>query len=136
MSNKKADSSFAWISYETEADQPYITVDSQQRLYLSSGVCKLLGADCPMRLYVGYDHANMRLIVARPDIVRATDVKPFSFDKRRYGNAKPFIRTLGLNKSELPLRFTYAGKDFSDANLPEGSFAFGLAGFKGADDLK
>jgi len=132
--SKKEPSSFAWISYETEADQPYITVDSQQRLYLSSGVCKLIGADCPMRLYVGYDHANMRLVVAKPDVVKATDTKPFRFDKRRYGNAKPFIKTLGLNKSELPLRFVYAGKDFSDPNLPEGSFAFTLEGFTGADD--
>lgn len=131
MSNKKADSSFAWISYETEADQPYITVDSQQRLYLSSGVCKLLGADCPMRLYVGYDHANMRLIVARPDIVRAIDTKAFSFDKRRYGNAKPFIRTLAIDKSDLPLRYVFTGKDYSE--YPDGAYAFQLRGFKSAD---
>jgi hypothetical protein len=132
--SKKKNEGFAWISYETESDQPYITVDSQQRLYLSSGVCKLIGAECPLRLYVGYDHANMRLVVAKPDVVKATDTRPFKFDKRRYGNAKPFIKTLGLDVSKLPMRFTYTGKDFSDAGLPAGSFAFQLEGFTGADD--
>ena len=132
--NNAESQGFAWISYETDVDQPYITVDSQQRLYLSSGACTLIGAECPTRLLIGYDHANMRLVVARPDIVRAVDTRPFKFDKRRYGNAKPFIKTLGLNKNDLPLRFTYTGKDFSDASLPDGSFAFKLSGFKGADD--
>lgn len=125
---------FAWISYETNADQAYITVDAMQRLYLSSAAAKLLNLETPGRLYVGYDHANMRLVAAKPELVKATDVKPFKFDKRRYCRAQPFIKALGIDKSKLPMRFTYVGKDFSDSKLPDGSFSFQLDGFDAADE--
>ena len=126
---------FEWISYTTEFDRSYITVDAQQRLYISAAAAKTIGLTFPAHLFVGYDHANMRLVVAKPDVVKAVNTKPFKFDARRYCSAKPFIRALGLKTSELPLRFTYAGKDFSDASVPDGSYTFQLDKFEGADDI-
>lgn len=123
---------FEWISYNTSLDSAYITVDNQQRLYLSSAARKLLKVESPFRLFVGHDHANKRLIAAKPEIVKTTNTKPFQFDKRSYCSAKPFIRALGIDKTRLPLRFEFAGMDYTE--YPAGSFAFQLKEFKGADD--
>ncbi len=132
MTNETQPQSFTWISYTTENDNPYITVDSQKRLYLSSAAIKLIGLNAfPAQLIIGYDHANKRLVAAKPDVVRAVNVRPFSFDRRRYCSAKPFIRALALRDADLPLRFEYAGKDY--ANYAEGSFAFTLAEFDAPD---
>ncbi|MEY8188634.1 hypothetical protein AB4X15_03025 [Peribacillus simplex] len=130
--SKKEPSSFAWVSYTTELDNVYITVDAHKRLYLSSAVPKKLGLKTPISLYIGYDHANKRLVVAKPEVVKAVDVKPHRFDKRRYCSAKAFIRSLAIEDSELPLRFAYAGKDFSE--YPAGAFVFQLTDFVAPDD--
>lgn len=78
--------------------------------------------DGKFRLIAGYDFANNRIVLAKPEVVRVTNIKPFSFDKRGYSNAKYFVERANL--SGLPVRFVYTGKDYSE--YPDGSFAFSL----------
>ncbi|MBA9027541.1 hypothetical protein [Peribacillus huizhouensis] len=123
---------FAWISYSTTLDDAYITVDSQKRLYLSSAAWKKLGlAPEGAALIIGHDHANKRLVVAKPEVVRAVNVRPFRFDPRRYCSAKPFIRALAIADETLPLRYEFLGKDFGA--YAEGAYTFGLVGFDAPD---
>lgn len=117
-----------WISSKP-ASSEYITIDNQQRLYLSRGAEALIGVACPASLYVGYDKVNRRIIVAKPGIVRPTDVLPFNFDKRRYAHAKQFVRTIGNDPADLPMRYEYVGKD----HAIKGAHAFQLTGYDAPD---
>lgn len=120
---------FRWISNDGASGNAYITVDKQLRLYLSSGTRELLNLGPagkkdgrPAKLIVGYDSVNKRIVVAKPEVVRVTDTKPFSFDKRSYGSARAFVRDAGIKENELPVRFNYVGKEYGA--YPAGSYAF------------
>ena len=72
----------------------FIAVDSQSRLYLSQALQRELGCiGLPIELYLAYDKINKRIAIAKPDIVRLTNVRPFRFDgDRHYANAGNFLR--------------------------------------------
>jgi hypothetical protein len=132
MSENKT-SSIEWIS-SAPARSEYITVDRQQRIYLSSAACALLRVDPAggFALIFGYDAVNKRIIAAKPDVVRVPDVRPFGFTKQRYAHAKSFVRQANIDRADLPIRFEFVGKDYGDA--PAGSFVFELAGFDAPDN--
>lgn len=111
--------------------QPTITIDNQRRIYISTEARKLIGLTSPFRLIVAFDKANQRVVVAKPEIVRAPNAVPFQFDKRHYAHAKRMVRELGFTDAELPLRFEYIGRDYSE--YPEGSFSFQRVGFNAPD---
>jgi hypothetical protein len=123
--------SFAWITNRTT--QPYVTIDSQQRLYISSPAKELMGlphGKVKFRLIAGYDFANHRIVLAKPEIVRVPNIEPFSFDKRSYSKVKNFVSRARIGDM-LPVRFVYVGKDYSE--YPSGSFAFQLEGYQAED---
>ena len=111
---------FVWITSEP-VTSAFITVDRQRRLYFNTKAREILESDYVM---LGYDHANKRIIVGKPDIVRPTNVKPHRLDNRGYTSARPFLRALGLTIEDLPLRYNYAGRDYT----VKGAYAFELVG--------
>lgn len=119
---KSADSSaFTWISNEP-ARSAYVTVDKQLRLYLNAGARDVLGVSVPCRLIAGYDYVNKRIVLAKPEVVRAANVKAYSFDQRAYAHARNFVRKIEVSNPALPIRFNYIGRDYSE--YPDGSYAF------------
>ena len=124
------ESRFHWITSEHPELTAFIAVDKQLRLYFNRTSQKLVGG-VGAQVQVGYDFANRRLVVAPADIVRPANVRPHRLDKRGYTSARPFIRALGLTIGELPIKYTYLGKDYTD--YPAGAFVFGLNGEAGED---
>lgn len=120
--------SFEWISNDGDS-AAFIAIDNQRRFYLSAGTRTLL--DNPTALILGYDKVNKRIIAAKPDVVRAVNVRPYPFDKRWYASARNFVKQAGIDESSLPLRFYYVGKDYGDA--PAGSYAFELGDYDAPD---
>lgn len=112
-------SQITWISSSVTTD-PFITVDNQRRIYFSSQAIGLL--DGTNEVMIAYDHANKRLIIGDPRIVRPANVKPHRIDSRNYASARPLINSLGLSQNDLPLRYTYVGKDYT----VDGAHAFEL----------
>ena len=127
----KTNDKFTWITNRSTI--AYVTIDNQQRLYISKPTKELMNLpdDGKFRLIAGYDFVNNRIVLAKPEVVRVADVKPFNFDKRGYSNAKHFIERAVINEGDLPVRFLYKGKDYSD--YPDGAFAFELEGFVAPD---
>lgn len=123
-------SDFKWISNIDEL--PYVTIDAHQRLYISKPARELINVQGGMhfRLIAGYDFANHRIVIAKPDVVRVPDVIPFNFDKRSYSKVKSFVENARLG-GHLPLRFVYAGKDYAD--YPKGTYAFERVGYEAPD---
>ena len=120
---------FEWIP--NRATHPYVTIDSHFRLYVSKPARELLSLPSgSYRLIAGYDFANNRIVLAKPEIVRVPNVEPYNFDKRSYSRVKYFAERAGL-QNDLPLRFVYKGKDYAD--IPKGAFAFELEGSKPED---
>ena len=109
-----------------------ITIDKLRRLYISAEARHLLCVETPFKLFVGYDKVNKRLVVSRPDLVKLTDVKPFSFDKRGYSHAKSFVSELMLKESEFPVKYEFVGSDLS--TYPHGVFSFQKEDFAAPDD--
>jgi hypothetical protein len=129
MATKTNEQAFEWIT--NRSTTAYVTIDNQQRLYISKPTKELMNLpDGKFRLIAGYDFANNRVVLAKPEIVRATNVKPFKFDKRGYSNAKHFVERANLI-GKIPVRFIYTGKDYSE--YPEGSYAFQLEGYNAPD---
>lgn len=126
-------SKFMWINAEESSDN-FVTIDSQRRFYVSTGACNLIGVDKTglFSLFIGYDPVNERIIVAKPEIVKAVDTKPFTFDSRRYSNARPIIIKAAIPVEELPLKYEYRGRDFSE--YPDGAHVFQLMGSDAPDD--
>lgn len=122
-------SSFEWIT--NRSTHSYITIDVMQRLYISKSARKLMNLPHgQFRLIAGYDFANDRIVLAKPEIVRVPNVEPFNFDKRSYSRVKHFVAKARL-ADMLPLRFVYKGLDYAD--YPEGAYAFELEGAVPAD---
>ena len=69
---------FEWISND---EAPFLTVDNQRRIYFNAGARTLLGVKPYQRWLVGYDPANRRLILAKPEIVNAVNVVPFKIGR-------------------------------------------------------
>lgn len=119
-----------WIS--AQSNSLYITLDSQDRMYISSGVRKLIGlpSGVPFWLMVGYDSDNHRLVIAKPDAVK-TDAAPFKFDSRAYSRGAAKIVTDAINVNNTPpLRFPMLGDGEAAkqayAAYPSGTYAFEL----------
>lgn len=120
---------FEWIT--NRSTTPYVTIDKQKRLYISKPAQELMSLpDGKFQLIAGYDFANHRIVLAKPEIVRVPNVKPFKFDKRAYSNAKHFVERARLGDL-LPVRFVYVGKDYSE--YPDGSYAFIREGYEPVD---
>lgn len=119
---------FEWISNDGDSTA-FIAIDNQRRFYLSAGTRALL--DNPTALILGYDKVNKRIIAAKPNVVRAVNVKPYSFDKRWYSSARNFVAQAGIDTADLPLRFVFAGKDYADT--PDGAYTFQLADYDAPD---
>jgi hypothetical protein len=128
--------SFEWISARS-SNTAYVTVDKQQRLYLSADAAKLIDIrSWPEKLFVGYDKANKRMVIGKATIVKVPDVEPFKFDARRYAYAKPFVKDLALSASDLPLRYEYVGDDLTGIDIPKGTRLFQLADTIAEDDAR
>ena len=114
---------FEWLTNTSTV--AYVTIDAHRRLYVSRPTKDLMGLpDSSFRLIAGYDFVNDRIVLAKPEVVRVPDVKPYKFDKRGYSNAKHFIERAGL--TTLPVRFVYKGLAYAD--YPEGSYCFEKVG--------
>ena len=111
-------SEITWINSDV-TKTPFISVDTQLRLYFNAQARELIRSNSVM---LGYDHANKRIIVGSSEIIRPANVKPHRLDKRGYTSARPFIKALGIPESALPLRYEYVGKDYAVS----GSHAFEL----------
>lgn len=122
--------SIKWASPDSPAVS--ITIDKLKRLYISSEARQLLGVETPFKLYVGHDPVNKRLVVSRPDLVKLTDVKPFSFDKRGYSHAKSFVSELLIAEKDFPVKYEFVGRDLGE--YPHGVFCFQREDFEAPDD--
>lgn len=120
--------SFKWITSENPESYMFIAVDERLRIYFNKATRKELGA---RRVVIGYDHANKRIIIAKPDVVRAINVKPHNIDKRGYASARSFVRSTGITKKDLPQRYEYLGQEYS--MYPAGAYVFGLRYDTGED---
>ncbi|MGQ9336340.1 hypothetical protein [Bacillus paralicheniformis] len=119
-----------WISSRNE--ESYITLDSQQRIYISARAREIIGLpkNAPFLLTIGYDLDENRIIVAKPENVK-TDSAPFKFDKRSYNkSARKVLGAAGFSKKDLPLRFFMIGDGDASKQpylaYPKGTYAFQL----------
>lgn len=111
---------FEWIS---NIDVPFLTIDSQRRIYLNTDARKLLELEPYDLIYIGFDSINERLVLAKPSEINPPEVKPFPLDRRYYMNARRFVSKLGLER-RVPLKFVYIGK--SVEGYPKNSYVFQL----------
>lgn len=126
-----AKSEFRWISNRSY-DEPYVTIDNQKRLYISKPARELLGLPdrTKFKLIAGYDFANHRIVLAKPEVVRVPDVQAFPFDKRAYSKVSRFVEKARIG-GNLPVRFLYVGRDYSE--YPSGAYAFTMEGYEAED---
>jgi len=102
---------FELYNPSTRANEPYIAIDRQGRLRLSSSLRDMLNCrDRSISLYLAYDPVNHRIAIAKPDIVRQVNVRPLKFDAARgYASGAGLIA-----KYRIPAqahRYTYVGKE-------------------------
>jgi len=121
-------STFEWIS-NVDPTTPFLTVDSQRRIYFNSGTRALLGVKAGQRWLIGFDPANKRLLLAKPDVVKAVNVAPFSVDKRFYMSARKFVEKLGLTPFDLPMNFHYV----EQITVANGAYPAGVHVFQAED---
>lgn len=116
----------------TRGDTAFITTDAQNRLCLSAKLRRDLGltngSSGSIRLYLGYDKVNKRIGIAKPDIVRLTDTKPYKFDaKRGYAHARNFLRANEILPAKgKSARYVYDGQE-------DGWHTFKLDGYDAPD---
>jgi len=123
---KQAAPTFEWISNDSAQ---FLTIDRQRRIYFNAGTRVLLGVKPYQSWLVGYDAANRRLILAKPEIVKAVNVSPFNVDQRFYMSARKFVDKLGLADADLPLNFRFVAQVTSaKEDYPAGSYVFEAEG--------
>lgn len=110
--------------------KPYISADRLGRVYLSEGAKELMNIkneELPVALYLGYDKVNKRIGLARPEVVRLVDVKPFKFNgERTYASARSFLLANNILPKEGVNRYIFVGKE-------EGIFVFQLEDYEAPD---
>jgi hypothetical protein len=111
---------FRWISAGRTGI--FITLDRQQRLYLSSDARRETMITRGEKIVVGYDKANQRLVLAKAEVVRVPNVRPWTVSHDHYIFARKIIEEIGVDPADLPVRFEFVGRDFSEYD--RGSFAF------------
>jgi hypothetical protein len=99
-----------WANSGAHGGAAFLTSDKFGRVRMSAGLVEMLSCkDSAIKLYVGYDAANKRIAIGKPDVVRPSDANPVSFDRgRHYANIKVF-----MNKHQLPfepVKYVYDGK--------------------------
>lgn len=102
--------SIEWLS--SHSRDAYITLDSQNRIYISAAARKAIGLPdkTPFHLAIGYDADARRLVVARPEDVKTDGVDPFKFDSRSYSKAaRAVLRGAGIETDKRPLKFPLIG---------------------------
>lgn len=108
----------------------YLSTDRLGRIYISEGAKEIMNIhdeELPVSLYIGYDKVNKRIGLARPNVVRLTDVKPFKFNGRRtYASAKSFLMANNILPEKDVQRYRYVGKE-------DGIFVFQLEDYEAPD---
>lgn len=115
-------------------DEPYIAVDAAGRIYLSKQAQQMLGCieSEPIYLYLGYDKVNKRIAIAKPDIVKLSDTKPFKFNAVRfYASAKTFLDKYGILPKNGSVHYLYDGMGH-----PAGTYLFRREGAVAEDETQ
>ncbi|NOU98465.1 hypothetical protein [Paenibacillus planticolens] len=99
-----------WANSGAHGGSAYLTSDKFGRVRMSAGLVEMLSCKgAPIKLYVGYDAANKRIALGKPDVVKPSDANPVSFDRgRHYGMIRTFMK-----KHVLPfeaIKYVYDGK--------------------------
>ncbi|MEW9697972.1 hypothetical protein [Paenibacillus sp. SI8] len=99
-----------WANAGAHGGAAFLTSDKFGRVRMSAGLVELLSCkDAAIKLYVGFDAANKRIALGKPDVVKPSDANPVSFDKgRHYANISAFMK-----KHRLPfdaVKYYYDGK--------------------------
>lgn len=126
--------SLKWISNQAEMrNTNAVSIDVYHRLNILKTPRKTLNIPDNelFQLIVGFDKVNKRIVLAKPDVVRVPNVRPYKFSRRATAKVSNFVKEAGL-EDRLPVRFNYVGKDFSE--YPQGAHAFQLEGFDAPDD--
>ncbi|MCS1350371.1 hypothetical protein [Mechercharimyces sp. CAU 1602] len=122
--------SIEWISATPgghRATDMFVTIDKQQRLSLNKlARVELSCVDIPISLYIGYDPVNHRIALAKPDVVRLTDTRPYKIDQRGYTTVRKLVQRykLPMNQSR---RYFFDGKE-------NGALTFKLEDYDAPDD--
>lgn len=113
----------------TRKDEKIVTIDKSQRLVLNKKTREFLNFDPErgMNLYLAYDPVNQRVGLAKPDIVRLTDTKPFFFGKGGYVSIRPLISRFQIPYQDGPLHYVYFGNE-------NGWLTFQLMGYQAPDE--
>lgn len=90
--------------------EAFLVTDRFYRLRMSSGLVRMLACqDSAIKLYLGFDAANRRIALGKPDVVRPTDANPVSFDARRhYAYARQFFAKHAIPTERV--RYIYDGR--------------------------
>lgn len=98
---------------QAKLDKRYLTIDSQGRIYLNRESQRLLGIEkLSAELYVGYDPVNKRIGLAKPDVVRMTELGTYRFaGDRPYASARNFCKDNGIYPKKGSDRYLYHGKE-------------------------
>jgi hypothetical protein len=99
-----------WANTGAHSGEAFLTSDKFGRVRMSAGLVAMLSCkDSAIKLFVGYDAANKRIALGKPDVVKPSDAKPVSFDRgRHYANINAFMK-----KHQLPLeaiKYVFDGK--------------------------
>lgn len=107
----------------------YVTTDKQGRIYINRLAQKNMGiSQIPVELYVAYDKVNKRIGLAKPEVVRLTDIHAFTFSgKRAYASAISFLKKNGIMPSRKAQRYFYDGRE-------DGWYTFKLEEYDAPDD--
>ncbi|UKS30182.1 hypothetical protein LOZ80_15070 [Paenibacillus sp. HWE-109] len=99
-----------WANAGGRNGEAFLTSDKFGRVRMSAGLVAMLSCkDSAIKLFVGFDAANKRIALGKPDVVKPSDANTVTFDKgRHYANIRAF-----MTKHQLPLeaiKYVFDGK--------------------------
>lgn len=115
-----------------------ITIDKNRRIYLNKPLQSYLNCKGkPIKLHLGYDPANRRIAIAKPEILRLTNHRPVTFSKYSFISARPFIERFKIPYEQGPLHYYYFGDEDGwmtfqlEGHIAEDEPGKGKAGYDG-----
>lgn len=94
---------------------PFITLDKQQRLYLSAGTRRITGIKPYDRIHIAYNAEDKALAIIRDKTQIGRHLSAYTVDRRYYVRAVLFAQTYGFSNN-VPYVFLYE-KSSEDKNV-------------------